>query len=254
MRLPSLALRAFAALVAPALVAPALVAALGLTLAADAAAQVGHPPTRSPYRDTPTGHTLTALGGWFGGNGGDFGIGPHDGPTVGGRYDIRVSGLLGLGASVQQADLERLVVDPFVAVANRTSGPVKQAVTMVDAGLQFNFTGAKSWNRLAPFMTMGAGIAFSEGTPSDTSGYEFGNKFYIAPSIGTQLFITDRLHLRAEAVGVFWKLNYPQSFRNEPPLDPGTVDDPHSVITDERESDWLANGWLRIGVGYALSL
>ena len=32
-------------------------------------AQVGHPPSNSPFRDIRKGHTLTATGGYFGGSG-----------------------------------------------------------------------------------------------------------------------------------------------------------------------------------------
>src|SRR5687767_14262521 len=62
-----------------------------------AAAQVGHQPGKSPYRDIRPGHTLTPLVGLFRGGGGRFGIGPHDGTVFGARYDIRTSSALQLG-------------------------------------------------------------------------------------------------------------------------------------------------------------
>ena len=63
-----------------------LAALWGPTLAL---AQVGHSPSGSPFRDIRKGHTLTAIGGYFGGSGGQFNIGPHKGAVFGGRYDIR---------------------------------------------------------------------------------------------------------------------------------------------------------------------
>src|SRR5215211_1446108 len=63
-------------------------------------AQVGHPPRSSPYRDIRKGHTFTALGGYFSGDGGQFGIGPHDGVVYGVRYDIRTGGTIQLGVGI----------------------------------------------------------------------------------------------------------------------------------------------------------
>ena len=69
------------------------------------------------------------------------------------------------------------------------------------ARLQFNLSGGKSWHRIAPFVGAGVGLAFAKATPADTSQYEFGRKFYLAPSVGFRFFITDRLHLRGGGPG-----------------------------------------------------
>src|SRR3954464_4973323 len=112
-----------------------------------AAAQVGHSPQSSPYRDIRKGHTFTAIGGYFGGDGGTVGIGPHDGPLYGARYDIRTGGTLQLGFGVTYGDLQRFIVNPYVPEAERRTGPVKQSVTFAEVALQFNITGGKSWHR-----------------------------------------------------------------------------------------------------------
>src|SRR6476661_7534513 len=64
------------------------------------AAQVGHPPRSSPYRDIRKGHSITLLGSYFSGDGGEFNIGPHDGGVFGLRYDIRTGGTIQLGVGV----------------------------------------------------------------------------------------------------------------------------------------------------------
>src|SRR3954470_12840735 len=102
---------------------------LGTLVASTSAAQVGHPPQSSPYRDIRKGHTLTLLGGYFKGGGGDFNIGPHSGSVFGLRYDVRSGSTIQLGLEIARADLERSIVNPFVHLANRTTGPVKQSVT-----------------------------------------------------------------------------------------------------------------------------
>jgi hypothetical protein len=224
-----------------------------LALATPAAAQVGHPPQSSPYRDIRKGHAFTATFGQFGGSGGEFGIGPHDGQTYGFRYDLRTGSTIQIGLGFQRGDLERLIVDPFVALANRVSGPVKQTVTFTEVNLQFNVTGGKSWHRLAPFLGAGVGLTFPSGTPADTSRFEFGHKLYLAPNAGVRIFITDRLHLRGEARAVFWKLKYPSTFTDEPALEPGTADHSNAVITDGRTSEWTSGSWFQVGLGYSFS-
>lgn len=224
-----------------------------MLLASTARAQVGHPPGGSPYRDIPKGHTFTGVGGYIGGSGAEFQIGPHDGSVFGIRYDIRTASAIQMGLLLARADLERLIVDPFVELENRVSGPVRQTVTFAELDLQFNLTGGKTWRRLAPFVGAGLGLTFASRTPADTSGFNFGKKIYFAPHAGLRLFITERLHLRTEARVTFWKIKYPASFTREPPLEPGTEDDPNAVITDGPTEEWITGSWLQAGLGYSFS-
>jgi hypothetical protein len=224
-----------------------------MLLAPIAKAQVGHPPGTSPYRDIRKGHTLTGIGGYLGGSGGRFEIGPHDGPVFGLRYDIRTGSAIQMGLALARGDLDRLIVDPFVVVENRVSGPVKQTVTFAELDLQFNVTGGKTWHRLAPFVGAGLGLTFASGTSADTSGFNFGKKIYFAPHAGFRMFITQRLHLRTEARVTFWKMKYPASFTREPPDDPGTAEDPNAVIPDGNTEEWTNGSWLQAGLGYSFS-
>jgi hypothetical protein len=236
-------------------------AALGMTavalcslLGTPVRAQVGHDPASTPYRDIYKGHTFTGIGGYIGGSGAEFGIGPHEGPLYGIRYDIRTASAVQMGIQLAQADLQRLIVDPFVELANRVSGPVDQRVSFVEVDLQLNLTGGKTWRRLAPFVGAGLGFTFAGETDADTSGYEFGNKLYFAPHAGFRFFITSRLHLRGDARIAFWKMSYPDSFTREPPLEPGnSTDGSNAVITDGNTSEWTTTPWLQAGLGYSFS-
>ena len=216
-------------------------------------AQVGHAPEKSPYRDIRKGHTFTALYGQFGGSGGEFGIGPHDAPMYGFRYDIRTGSTVQLGLGFSHGNLDRLIVDPFVELANRVSGPVKQSVSLAELNLQLNLTGGKTWHRLAPFVGSGVGFTFPSSTPADTSRFRMGHKVYLAPFTGLRIFVTDRLSLRGEARVVFWKLKYPDSFTQEPPLEPGTPEQSNAVITDGRVNEWTTSSFLMVGLGYSFS-
>jgi hypothetical protein len=223
---------------------------LGAT-ARGAEAQVGHEPGHSPYHDIHKGHSITAVFGHIGGAGGRFGIAPHSGNSYGIRYDIRAGSAVQMGLGFARADLDRLIVNPFVVLANRTTGPVQQTVSFAEVNLLLNLTGGKSWHRLAPFVGGSFGLTFPSGTPADTSGFEFGHRFFLAPSVGTRIFLTNRLHLRAEARAIFWKIKYPSSFQQEPPDQPGTTDSPNAVISDGRVSEWTATPWLQVGLGFS---
>ncbi|MEO6056526.1 MAG: hypothetical protein ABIQ49_06780, partial [Gemmatimonadales bacterium] len=232
----------------------ALAALFLTTLSSPALAQVGHRPDASPYRDIRKGHTVTGTFGQFGGSGGRFEIGPHDGRVYGIHYDIRTGSAVQAGIGFARANLQRLIVDPFVELANRVSGPVDQTVTFAELSLQLNLTGGKSWHRLAPFLGSAVGLTFPSGTAADTSRFELGKKIYLAPYAGVRIVLTDRLSLRGEARAVFLKLKYPSTFQDEPRLEPG--DPPansNAVISDGRVNEWTTSSWLSVGLGYAFS-
>jgi hypothetical protein len=222
---------------------------LALLSPALASAQVGHPPGRSPYHDIPKGHTVTGVAGLFGGTGGRFAVAPHDGTVFGLRYDIRTAGTIQMGLVLARGNLERLIVDPEVPLAERVRGPVDQQVSFVELDLQLNLTGGKTWHRLAPFVGVGGGLTFPSGTAADTSGFELGKKIYFAPHAGFRFFLTDRLHLRTDARVIFWKLSYPTSFTQSPDDEPETP----PPITDGNVSEWTTTSWLQAGLGFSFS-
>ena len=237
-----------------------LAAALATTWAAmllfalPLAAQVGHRPESSPYHDIRGGHAVTPYLGQFGGSGGRFQIGPHDGPVYGLRYDLRTGSTIQFGLAVARAHLERLIVDPFDSLSRRVSGPVDQTVTFAEFNLQFNLTGGKSWHGFAPYFGSGVGLTFPSGVPADTSRFELGKKIYLVPTLGIRYFITDRLSLRGEARALFVKLKYPSTFEDEPRAEPGNPpDNSNAVITDGRVSEWTTSSILLVGLGYSFS-
>lgn len=211
-----------------------------------AAAQVGHDPARSPYRHLRFTQFISAQGGWFGGAGGELGIAPHRGTIAGLRYDFLSASALSLGLAVSRGDLERLIVDADDPVATRVTGPFPQRVTVLEGILQFTLTGGKTWNRLAPYLSGGAGLTLSESTPRDTSGFKFGTKLTVTPGIGTRLFLSDRLFLRFEARVVFWQLSYPDSYREPPAREPAAA-----PVRLSAGKEWTTNGWYQIGIAYA---
>lgn len=234
-------LRSFVALAAVAL------------LARPVAAQVGYAPDRSPYRELTQPTTLTATVGRFTSNGGAYGLGPNNGYTYGLRYAFRANKFIEISLNATRMQLERLQVDPFVPVAQRTSGPFGEPTIMGEFGLTANLTGGKTWRGFAPFVGVGLGAAFSEGfqSPSDTTGFRQGTKFVFTPHAGTRVFLSPKLHLRLEAKAVFWRLTYPRTtFGTVPPGDPTAP----PVVTDGRFTQWTPNALLQVGLGYAIGL
>lgn len=234
---------------------PALLAALVVATALPLAAQVGHAPTSSPYRDIPFGKSVTVFYGDVGGDGGQIGVGPHNGRSYGVRFDIRLGAPLQFGLALARAETERFVVSADDSVAQRRSGPADERLTMIEGQLQLNITGRKSWHRLAPFIGGSIGFADASGLPSsvaDSSDYNFGSKFYFVPTIGTRVFVTRSLHLRLEARQLFWRLKYPISYTLEPAAEPSTDPDrPNAVLPDGKREEWSGAREFRVGLGFS---
>jgi len=222
--------------------------------AAPAAAQVGHAPAHSPYRDILAGKSITVLVGDVGGSGGKIGVGPHDGQSYGVRFDIRLGTPLQFGVTVARAQLKRLIVSAADSVNNRVDGPVDQNLTMFEGALQLNLTGKKTWHHLAPFL--GGTVGYVDGSPlpssqPDSSGYKFGSKFYFAPAAGVRIFLGQSFHLRLEARQLFWKLTYPSAYNLEPAAQPSS--DPtksNSVLQGGKLTEWTGGRELRAGLGF----
>jgi hypothetical protein len=228
-----------------------LLTALTFTAAASLAAQAGHPPDRTPYADLPFGNSVTLLGGYIHGDGGDIGVGPHDGPFVGVRYDLRVSGPVQFGFTAASAQLQRLITDPDDSVATRVSGPVDQSVFMGEGAIQFNLAGAKTWKGFGPFLGGGIGFAIGDETPQDTTGYKFGTKFFFVPFVGTRYFVNQHLHLRAEVRWPFWEISYPATYADEPEEEPGEFPDSNALRPNADLDEWTSSITLQFGLGYS---
>lgn len=227
-----------------------------VTTALPLAAQVGHDPSSSPYRDITKSKTITAFYGDLAGDGGKVGVGPHNGHAIGGRAELRLSGPVTFGLSFAQGTLERLVVSAEDSVDNRVDGPVDQKMTFIEAGLQFNVTGRKTWHRLAPFVGMSIGFAIAEdlkqSVAADSSGYRFGTKIVLTPSIGVHLHLSQNLGIRLEARQLFWKLKYPLSYTQEPAAEPSPDEnETNAVIADGKRDDWSGARELRAGLSFS---
>lgn len=222
---------------------------LALLAAGPLAAQVGHPPDQSPYRDITHGNGLLFTYGHVGGSGGSLGVGPHSADGWGLRYDVRLSGLLGAHLGFSHFSGIRDAYYPDDSVAKRRKGPFTQSVTLIGAGMQANLTGAKSWHRLAPFIDGEIGAAIGSAIGADTTSfYNFGTKLYLQPGTGAEWYVTDRLRVRFDARLIFWNLKYPSSFFQVPTQEPTGAP---IIPAGGSASQWTATSWLGLGLHYA---
>jgi hypothetical protein len=225
---------------------------LSCLIAAPLAAQVGHDPAHSPYRDITHAKTITAFFGDIGGDGGKIGVGPKNGHAYGIRAELRLSGPVTFGVTFAKAKLERFVVSAEDSVDNRVDGPVEQDMTFLEGGLQLNLTGRKSWNRLAPFIGMAIGYVhgadLDQEVEADSSGYRFGGKLYFTPSAGVNIHLNSVVAIRLEARQMFWKLSYPLSYTGEPAAQPGDDEHSNAVLPDGKRDQWSGARELRAGL------
>lgn len=216
-----------------------------------AAAQVGHFPDASPYRDIRGDRYFQVFGGQVLGNGGPLQLAPQDGPMVGARIDFRSNSTIGLSLGGWYMMTERFIVDADKPPATRVSGPIDHRIIGAEATIQFNLTGGKSWRGLAPYTGVGLGAAFGDKTPAaDTSGYAFGTKLFFAPMVGTRVMVGSRAFLKLEARAVFWNIRYPPSYLEEPAQAPGTPEEPNAVNPTGRRGQYTPAPAFLVGLGF----
>ena len=212
-------------------VRPYLLAALCACTPGALTAQVGSDPARSPYRDIGRGTLITLSVGQFFGDGGTHGVVPHDGQTYGLHINLLANHAVQINAGIIYGDLQRLLVDPLKGPDERTTGPVPNSVLWIDAGVQFNLTGNKTWHGLAPYTGVMSGLAFVESNPEDPGLYKMGTTFVLSPMVGTRYFLGRSVHLLAEARFQFWQAKYPTTY--------GGVG-----------GQWLLTPWVQFGMGF----
>ncbi len=221
-----------------------------LLLAIPLTAQVGHPPTSSPFHDIRQGAAWEVMGGVIKGSGGPIPVGPRDGPMAGLRVLLRANSTLSLGLGAWGSQTERTVLDPNVAPAQQVVGTRDAHLIGGELLVQFNLTGGKSWHGFAPFTGVGLGLARNtSGDEGDPGGYEFGSKFYFAPMIGARFIASKHVYVRVEGRGFTWKVKYPFLYGVEPADAPGTAESPNAINPTGRQSQYVLTPGLSVGIG-----
>ena len=147
----------------------------------------------------------------------------------GGRYAVWVSGAFAVEGNAGLLPTTRSVIasgdddtDPVVL-------PDEAEVSLVqlDARLQFNLTGRRTWNRINPFLQVGGGVIFDvEGDQAEDQQVEADDRFDQGAGFvgmfggGARVFLTDHFALRGDAGITLHKLDIPDGFRAGDPQVP----------------------------------
>ena len=208
------------------------------------AAQVGHPPSQSPYRDIPRAAGPVLVGGYYLGAEGRLGIGIANAVTVGARYDVPLGGPLRVGAGFGYGFGERFLLDPTQDSASRKSGPVPDNFLIGEVEVQFLVTGHKTWRNLAPYVAGGAAFLLGGAEPAADTTYRLGAKLLFALGAGLRWYPARRVSAQLDTRLVLLRLRYPERYYLPGP-DGKTILGP---LDDQRE--WTRFPWFRAGIGW----
>jgi opacity protein-like surface antigen len=229
-----------------------LLAALLALTAAPLAAQVGHAPDQSPFRDLTTRQTFTVSAGYFAGNEANAGVGWRRAALIGGRLDTRLGGPIDLYVSVGVAGSSRYKINTSLDSATRKTGPLSRTLVLADLGFILNLTGAKTWHGLAPYVGFGAGEVLPTKTETDVGGYNAGTNFSLIPILGTRIFVTRTLAARVEVRDYFFRYEWPLRYFD--PLDNNSNPiTPPILQLGTRDKQWTHNFTLTVGLAYGFN-
>ena len=226
----------------------AVMACFALPLAT-AAAQVGHTPGSSPYRNLAGNKWISVQGGYLAGSAGSAGVGPSDGMFMGVRADFGLTAAIDLTADLAAADLKRVPIDPTQGPENRVTGSARQTVLLAQTGIVLRLSGEKTWHGLLPYAGLTMGLAVGTEVEADSlSNFNFGFHFVTGPQIGVRVHPGRRLFLRLEARDIVWRLKYPNVFFEVPTNDPDSL--PVLNPLTEDDSEWTHHPMLIFGLGF----
>ena len=189
----------------------------------------------SPFRYVERKQEVGLLFGVTNAATGRFGFGPGGGMRLGARWGIRLSGPLGFEGVAGVISGTRDVVNPARLEGDRKIGEADARLGTIDARLRFTFTGERTWHSIAPFIVAGGGIVFdvAGAQPIDEQlesqdRFDFGSSFLGTFGGGTQVYLTDRLGIRGDAIFSLWKIKTPPGFS-----------DPDRGIASVQASEWV---------------
>lgn len=174
----------------------------------------------SVYEYIDTRHSGGVFGGYLWMPVDDRGLLPVSAPIFGARYGIRLSGpvvgdvelgLVPTTRTIYEA-LRSNVEDPPLAEIGETN----TLLLSFQAGLRLHVTGDRTWHGLTPYLLLSGG-GVGDLTPSDDQEFELdeselfrlGPSFAIGGGAGTELYVTERISLRAEFRDYLWRVKYP---------------------------------------------
>ena len=225
----------------------AAVAAWTSIAATAASAQVGYPPTRSPYIDLTYTQEITAIAGYYLGRGDPAGVAPGSGAIAGVHYEWRVGGPAHLIGEIAHISSNRLVKDPAKPLATRNVGEQSWPLYSADVGLGMSLTGSRSWHRIVPEVRAGLGVVTDLKGKADVGGFKHGTRFALTWGGGVRFVPGGNFQLRADVTNRLYSISYPPSYYLQ------TTTNGTPILTRESTSVWRNNPAFTIGFSYLYS-
>jgi hypothetical protein len=223
-------------------------ALLALFLAASTAgAQVGYPPSRSPYLDLTYSQEITAIFGYYVGRPDPAGVIPGSGSLVGAHYEWRAGGPAHLTGEVVRIASSRTILDPAKPPATRNLGERSWPLWSADFGLGMSLTGARSWHQFVPEVKAGVGF-MSDFKKADVGDFKYGTRFALTWGAALRYVPSgSRYQLRADFSNRLSSIRYPDIYFRSPTT--GVT----PILTGKDQSVWRNNPSLTVGISYLFS-
>jgi len=219
-----------------------IIGILIVVTASSAAAQVGHPPDRSPYRDRDYNRDWTFFGGRFNAERDPVGVAPTSGPIAGVRWQMHMTGPIYFGVRLAGASVDRTIIDPTKRIAERVVGTERVPLAFADAALELSLTGHKTWRGLAPFVNGGVGFVGDLRGANDVGSYRFGIPFTMTLGTGVSWAVARNWSVRLDWSHYVYRISYPTTYYLK------TTEDPPVLPTGAARAFWRRNPALMIGV------
>jgi hypothetical protein len=190
-------------------------------------------------------HGLQIGASYITGGRGSAGAGLTDLRVLGLRYELPFAGMFRAMFGLGYGRGERYVIDPAAPPESRRLGPDQDDAILAGGELQLLITGQKTWHNLAPYVTVGGGLAYGGAEPDrEAVGYKFGTKTYLTTGAGVRWYPARRFSLRADFCLFLWRLRYPPqyyvSIQDQPPV----------LAPEVEENEWTRHPSLRLAVGW----
>ena len=217
------------------------------------AAQVGYPPTKSPFRDLELSQEVSVFTGWYDAKHDPLQVAPRSGPIVGVHYQWRASGPANLTASVSRVESERDVLDPEApnTCTNKPNcklvGTFRWPLYFFDAGIAMSLTGARSFFRVVPDLKAGVGLVSDFHTKSDVGDFGIGTRFAFNWGAGFRWLPGGSYQFRFDFTNHLYAIRYPENYEVPAP------DNTTILAAGQNRTVWLNNPSITIGVSYLFS-
>jgi hypothetical protein len=225
----------------------ALIALLSIAASPAAHAQVGYPPSRSPYLDLTYSQEISAIFGYYVGRDDPAGVAPGSAPLVGAHYEWRAGGPAHLTGEIVRIGSSRTVLDPSKPAATRSLGEQSWPLWSADFGLGMSLTGARSWHQLVPEVKAGVGFLSDFKSKADVGGFKYGTRFALTWGAALRYVPGGRYQFRADLSNRLTSIRYPDVYFR--PTTAGVT----PILTGKDQSVWRNNPSLSIGISYLFS-